>query len=186
MLALQPLAQEAPPMTVRNDAAHLYWLAFLLTGRRDVSVDIALETALLRSEDNAFFNSWMGAWARRVVIATALAEIRRDLAASAQRTKAARIKKSVSPRNWSLPADTTKGRIEQALLAMDMFPRAALLLSIFEGVRAADAATLLDADIALVKKGVAIGLSAFTANLAGKAKSAVAGFTPSLAWGTSN
>jgi DNA-directed RNA polymerase specialized sigma24 family protein len=68
---------------------------------------------------------------------------------------------------WSLPASTTKTQIEQALLAVDLFPRAAVLLSIFEGMSIADAATILDADVTLVRKAQAIGLRELTNNLAG-------------------
>ena len=67
---------------------------------------------------------------------------------------------------WSLPASTTKTQIEQALLAVDLFPRAAVLLSIFEGMSIADAATILDADVTLVRKAQAIGLRELTNNLA--------------------
>ena len=41
-----------------------------------------------------------------------------------------------------------------------------MLLSIFEGVSIADAATILDADITLVRKAQAIGLRELTNNLA--------------------
>ena len=63
---------------------------------------------------------------------------------------------------WSLPASTTKTQIEQALLAVDLFPRAALLLAIFEGMSIADAATVLDADVTLVRKAQAIRVREFT------------------------
>jgi DNA-directed RNA polymerase specialized sigma24 family protein len=175
------MAQEAPFMIT-----DLYWLAFLLTGRRDISIDIVAD-AILQNKANPFFTSWMTAWSRRIVIAKALTEIRQELAVSARRTQTARIKKSVSPpRNWSLSPDTTKARIEDALLAIDLFPRAAVLLSIFENIPAVDAATLLDADVPLVRKAIAIGLRELTANLAQERNRPAPGFCSALAWGTSN
>ena len=65
-------------------------------------------------------------------------------------------------RKWSLPASATKTQIERALLAVDLFPRAAVLLSIVEGISIADAATVLDADVTLVRKAQAIGVREFT------------------------
>jgi len=168
---------------VAKDAADLYRLAFLLTGSSDVSIDIAADTILLQDNANPFFASWMRSWARRIAIAKALTKIREELTASARRTKSARIRKSaVAPSNWSLPADTNKVRIEEALLAMDVFPRAAVLLSLFEGVRLADAATLLDEDVLLVRKALAIGLREFTAKLATKTSPVVPRFPRALAW----
>lgn len=70
------------------------------------------------------------------------------------------------PRDWPLSPDTTKLQIGDALLAIDLFPRAAVLLSIFEGVRTAAAATLLAVDVTLVRKGQAIGVCELTSNLA--------------------
>jgi hypothetical protein len=77
------------------------------------------------------------------------------------------------PRNWSLSPDTTKADLERALLAIEVFPRAALLLLVFEGVRIADAATLLDAGPDLLKKAQTIGLRELTVNLAATKDSSV-------------
>ena len=52
-----------------------------------------------------------------------------------------------------------KAHIEEALLAIDAFPRAAVILLIFESVPLADAATLLDADASLIRKAQAIGVT---------------------------
>ena len=71
-------------------------------------------------------------------------------------------------RNWSLSPDTTQADLQEALLSIDLFPRAALLLLVFEGIRMADAVILLDADPALIRKAQAIGLHELTANLADK------------------
>jgi len=145
----------------------IYWLAFLLTGRREPSIAVALEALDGPDCANSFFATWMLAWSRRVVIAKALAAIRGELAASAGRTASRRGEKAaLPPRNWSLDGDTTKGQIERALLAIDMFPRCALLLTVFERVSIEDAAILLDGDRDLVRKAQTIGLRELTLNLA--------------------
>jgi DNA-directed RNA polymerase specialized sigma24 family protein len=155
----------------RNKPADLYWLAFLLTGREDLSIDIAADAAVSGDDARPFFTGWMLGWQRRLVIGKALAAIHDELADSARRTLAARPSGSAGlPRNWSLDPGTTKAELERALLAIDPFPRAALLLLIFEGLRMADAVPLLDADPTLIRKAQAIGLRELTVNLAGSAE----------------
>jgi DNA-directed RNA polymerase specialized sigma24 family protein len=152
---------------IRSLAADLYGLAFLLTGRQDISIDIAADTVVSEDDASPFFTEWMRGWQRRLVIGRALTAIHDELADSARRTQLARVNGSAAPRpNWSLGPDVTKADLQQALLAIDPFPRAALLLLVFEGIRMADAATLLDADPALIRKAQAIGLRELTANLA--------------------
>ena len=160
-------------------AADLYWLAFLLTGHRESSLDVAIEA--LRFQDgfqngfqddfqddaNPFFSTWMLAWSRRVVIAKALAAIRDELAASGRLTASKRAQKPApSLRNWVLDGRATKVQLERALLAIDVFPRCALLLSVFDGMTLEDAAILLGADRRLVRKGQTTGLRELTRNLA--------------------
>ena len=152
----------------KSHGADLYWLAFLLTGCRDISIDLAA-AAVSQDAENPFFDSWMRAWSRRIVISKALASICVELAESARETDLARVDRGWAlPRNWSLPADTTKAEIEDALLAIAVFPRAAVVLSIFEGVHIEDAAALLNQDAALIRKAQTIGLRELTANLAAK------------------
>lgn len=147
-------------------AANLYWLAFLLTGQREASVDMAVE-ALDSPDGNPFFSAWMLAWARKVVIAKALGAIRQDLAASARRMASRRGRSCPpAPRNWALGPGTTKLQIERALLAIDVFPRCALLLSIFEGLSLDDATVLLDGDRDLVRNAQACAIEELTHNLA--------------------
>ena len=151
---------------IEKGAADLYWLAYLLTGRREISIDIAADAVASDEYANPFFADWMRGWQRRLVIAKALTAIHEELSDSARRTEAVHARGSGTPRNWSLGPDTTKADLERALLAIDIFPRAALLLLVFEGLRIADAATLLDADPDLVKKAQVIGLRELTVNLA--------------------
>jgi hypothetical protein len=151
----------------KKDAADLHWLAFLLTGRRNVSIDIAVDTVPAQNGGNPFFTAWMRAWSRRIVIAKALAAIRVEIAESAPRTSQAHVKRSTAAlRGWSLSPHTTKAQIEEALLAIDIFPRVVVVLSIFEGMRTADVAILLDENAAVVRKGEAFGLRELIGNLA--------------------
>jgi DNA-directed RNA polymerase specialized sigma24 family protein len=152
---------------IKRDAADLYLLAFLLTGRRDLSIDIAADAAVSDNDTDSFFGEWMNAWRRRLVIGKALTAIHDELTDSARRTKQARVHvRATSQQNWSTRSVLTNTDLERALLAIDPFPRAALLLLVFERMRIADVATVLDADIALLKKAQAIGLLELTANLA--------------------
>lgn len=176
--------REANVEGARKNAADLYWLAFLLTGRHGVSIEVATDTAASQDDGTHFFKDWMQGWSRRLVIAKALDAIREELAESARRTKLARTHQPAAlPRDWALSNDTTKAQIEEALLAIDVFPRAAFILSIFEGEHIADAATLLDADADLVRKGQAIGAREFAANLARNKDNAVRGSSPMPASG---
>jgi len=159
---------------VSKDAIDLYWLAFLLTGCPDISVDIAADTAVSHDHSNPFFASWMRVWARKIVIGKALAAIRDQLAESARRTEVAKLDRwAALPRESTLRPNTNKTQIADALLAMDVFPRAALLLLTFEGLWISDVATLLDVHADLVKKGQAIGLRDLTTNFSQKKDSAV-------------
>jgi len=152
--------------SANTHAANLYWLAFLLTGQREASVDVAVES-LDSPDGNAFFSAWMLAWARKVVIAKALGAIRQELAASARRMLSRRGRSyPPAPRNWALGPGTTKLQIEQALLAIDVFPRCALLLSLFEGLSLDDTTLLLDGDRELVRSAQACAIAELTHNLA--------------------
>jgi DNA-directed RNA polymerase specialized sigma24 family protein len=157
---------------IKRVAGDPYWLAYLLTGSQDISVDIAADTAVSLDHASPFFSDWMQGWQRRLVIGRALTAVQDELAESARRTQLTRdggstkASSSLSP-NWSLTADSTKADLQQALLSIDLFPRAALILLVFEGIPMADAAALLDADPGLIRAAQAIGLRELTANLAG-------------------
>jgi DNA-directed RNA polymerase specialized sigma24 family protein len=154
-------------------AADFHWLAFLLTDSHDLSVEIAVEAVDAIDDSNPYFSAWMLSWARRLVIAKALAKVRDQVADSARRTESMRPGKLPSiPRDWKLDPQATKTQLQEALLAIDLFPRAALLLSMFEGMALDDAAVLLDVHPDLVRKGRAIALRQLTSNLAGIARPA--------------
>jgi hypothetical protein len=151
----------------RKRATELYWLAFLLTGHIDLSIDVAIDSFDIQDGASPLFPAWMLQRSRRLVISKALAAIGDELVASARRTESKRSKKpELPPRGWALDHDTTKAVLEHALLAIDVFPRCALLLSIFEGVSMHDAVILLGSDQNLVRKALVTGLRELTGNLA--------------------
>ena len=151
----------------KQQAASLYWLAFLLTGESENSAEIAAE-ALEPSDGNAFFSAWMLGWARKVVIARALGAIRPELAASARRIAATSRRRPAPglPWDWTLASDAGKRELERALLAIDAFPRCVLLLLMFEGLSMDDAIVLLDADRELIRKAQIFALQELASNLA--------------------
>ena len=154
-------------MAVRLAMADFYWLLRVLTGYREPGAYLTVESSAPEADTGAYFSGWMRAWSRRVAMARALAVIRHDLKASARRTKSMRSTKTpVSAQEWTLPPDTPKTDLERALFSIDVFPRAALLLSVFEEMAISDAAVLLDANPELVKKAQAVGLRQLNSNLA--------------------
>jgi DNA-directed RNA polymerase specialized sigma24 family protein len=169
-----------------HGAADLQWLATLLTGSREIALDVTVEAVVPTGDSSSFFCTWMEAWSRRLVIAKALTAIRENLAASALRTALKRAEGSARPRRpWLLDRDTTKSDLERALLSIDVFPRAAVLLLAFEAVPLKDAAILLDAEADLVLKAHAAGVRELTIHLArtqGWKSAAARPNTPAREW----
>ena len=152
---------------VKRNVADLHWLATLLTGCRETATEVTFQALNPANDSNPFFSTWMHAWSRRNVIAKALTAVREDLAQSARRMAARPAEKGVfPPQSWTLEKVTTKTHLERALLSIDVFARAAVLLVLFERVPVKDAAVLLDAEGDLVRKGLAAGARELTINLA--------------------
>ena len=144
---------------IRNSVAELYWLVFLLTGQRGLSQDLTQD--VLSSPD------WPGLWSRRTAVTKAFAAVYNELSLSAMRVASKKFEMTGIPsRTWSLDPDTTKIKLENALLDIDIFPRWALLLTVFEGLGLEETSTLLDADRELVQQGRITGLLDLTRNLA--------------------
>jgi hypothetical protein len=149
---------------IHDAAADLYWLAFLLTGHSQLSVDLTLEALDFGSAGKSVLS--LLARSRRAVIAKALAAMRDELTASACRMRSPHHETAIIPdRTWSLDPSTTKVQLEHALLAIDMFPRCAVLLTVFEGMRPDEAAALLDSEPDLVQEGRMAGLRNMTSIL---------------------
>jgi DNA-directed RNA polymerase specialized sigma24 family protein len=150
---------------VESQAADHYWLAFLLTGNREASLDAAVDAAELRADANPFFATWLLRWSRKIAISKALSAIREELRTSSGRVPDRLAKTRVSaPKNWSLSRDTTKLHLERALLAMDAFPRCVLVLSILERLPIEDVAILLDEDRELIQQVRAEGVHELVRN----------------------
>ena len=151
----------------KQGAFDLHWLATLLTGCPETAEDVTVAAIASADEPNAFFSTWMQAWARRMVIANALAAVRDDLARSARRTALRRAEMSeIPPRSWVLDREITKRDLERALLSIDVFPRAVVLLLVFERVPLKDSEVLLGSRPELIRTAMAAGLRDLTINLA--------------------
>jgi DNA-directed RNA polymerase specialized sigma24 family protein len=148
----------------------LVWLAFLLTGDMSLGGDVVGEALDARDSTAPFFEQWMSAWCRKLVIARALGKVRLPLTASARRIKV-RVQNSAyedqlpSPA-WRVGRDLSRTQFEDALLAIDIFPRCALLLRIFEKMSIEDAGLLLNADKELIESATAIALNELVWNIA--------------------
>jgi hypothetical protein len=149
-----------------NEMLDLYWLSYLLTGNSDASCQAA--AAELQEDASPFFSEWVLRWSRKIAIAKSLAAIREDIRTSARRAESTPFHGEIRvPRGWSLSSQTNKIQLEQALLAIDVFPRCVLVLSIFEGLPLEDVVTLLDEDRELVKTTRAVALGQLTRQLSG-------------------
>ena len=156
----------------RDKMAELYWLAFLLTGDRERSVQAY--TAALNSEAPApALQKFMLAWARKLVIVAALGTLRHQLRESMLRTRAAHPGELKSLGHLA-PVDLenfTKAELEEVLLAMDLFQRCAVILTVLERMPVHDAAALLGAEESTVKAAQARGVEEMVWRMAGLTQS---------------
>jgi DNA-directed RNA polymerase specialized sigma24 family protein len=153
-----------PTQGLNQIATDFYRLAFLITGDVDASIDLAAEALASQNDSGLPFSDPAPRGARTALIAQALASIRMDLAASALRLAWKPWQEpSFIPRE--LDGDITPASLEQALRAIDVFPRCVLLLCVFEGLSQTEAAALLDAEPGLVAKAQAVGLGELTRNI---------------------
>ncbi len=161
-------------------AADLYWLAFLLTGDAGASIDAAVDAAELRSGANPFFSTWVFRWSRKIAIAKALDAVRDGLRASARRTETGLAERPSSPKRApALAPEVGKAQLERALLAIDLFPRSVLVLSIFEGLPLEDVATLLGETRDLVEKARVSALGELMSHLSSTSLDRTAAVTAS-------
>jgi hypothetical protein len=164
------LSQPSPARVFLGQGSGLVWLAFLLTGDMSLSTDVVGQTLDARDPTTPFFGQWMSAWCRKLVIARALGKVLLPLTASACRTKL-RVQNSAyedqlpSP-TWRVGRDLSRTQFEDALLAIEIFPRCALLLRIFEKMSTEDAGLLLNADKELIESATAIALNELAWNIA--------------------
>jgi len=153
---------------LERSGARLCALAFLITGDWDLGIDavaIALDAGL---ENDALSQAPTLYTARRLVAAAAVAAILPQLRKSAARIAGM----TADLEEWLEPATDmpkrrppTRADVEQALLAIDGFPRVVLLLTILEGFSIADAGRLLKANHRLVRHAQIVALLALTRQL---------------------
>jgi hypothetical protein len=141
--------------TFEEQSSELYSLALLLTGDVDRSVE-AFDRALDFEDQNP----------REVIIDEALGTIRTDLRVSKQRV-ARTSDDGLANARWKRRAYIGREEFEEAVIAIDAFPRCAMLLTIFEGKSIEEASALLHEDEKLTQKAQRIGIVQLTSNLAG-------------------
>jgi len=149
-------------------AAELYRLSFLLTGDRNQSAEALTRTFAVEDSPNPVFRGFMLSWARKLAIVQALAAIDTELRESMIRSQEpgpAASQFLPSPK-WILDRSVTSDEFHRAVLALDVFPRCALLLTIFERLSVTDTALLLNAEADVVKRAQARALVELTRNIA--------------------
>jgi hypothetical protein len=119
----------------------LYWLGYLLTGDPERSVQGVRETLEIPDAANPFFESWFITWARKIFIAKVLGYVFPQASAPELLARFRRLQPETGhgciPRINKAPG---KAELEWALLKIELFPRCALLLSVFEKLAIEDTA----------------------------------------------
>jgi len=151
----------------RENPSQLAWMSNLIGGEIESAADPTFVPACTREAANPFFPRWMTVWSRKLVLAKALGGVTAELRDSARRTASLDRPKVPSRRLTAIDSY----QIERALLAIDLFPRCVILLTMFEQLSLDDAVVLLDADRELIETARAIAVTELYANL-----------TPHQAW----
>lgn len=155
------------PEQLSQDVTSLYRLAFLITVNRELSIELAAEALVFHQTTGLSFPDGIARSARVLVIAEALMAISGDLAASARGVESSPAEpRQPLPNEWTLDRDTTRTELEQALLAIDVFPRCALLLTVYEDLSQNVTAILMETNGELVRRAQLLGLWELTRNLA--------------------
>jgi DNA-directed RNA polymerase specialized sigma24 family protein len=147
-------AGRIPAELFQQHMAELYWLAFLITGDQDQSIEAFTDAVEFDEPAPTSLGSLLS-WARKLVMVAALDAVRSQVRDSKERAQ--RAAKNGDPSHGLMAAAVrrvqhlTTSDLEQALLAIDVFPRCALLLTFFEGLPIDDTSILLDADRELVR-----------------------------------
>ena len=154
----------------RERTCDLYWLAYLLTGDRERSVHAVIETLEKEGFANLFFKKWFTAWSRKIFIAKVLGSVLPETTAAELNGRLDKLQAETGAvRTRPAWKGAGKNELEAALLAIDPFPRRALLLTTFEKLSLEDAGILLNAEGECVKTATAIGLIELSRNLAAHA-----------------
>jgi hypothetical protein len=147
-------------------AVDLYRTVYLLTGHSEFSLKLITDAIFSETDVELFWSAEMLTQLRRTVIGKALEAIWEELAFSACQTAVLPASHPYLPLGWSLDANTSKLQVESALLSIEVFPRCALLLTLFEGLSLADTSALLRSSEDLTAKGQVLGLWQLVSTLA--------------------
>lgn len=146
-----------------------YWIAFLLTGSQDLSAELVIEAYLRHEDSDICEDAISNAKLRRMVVTRALAARSEELARSAKRSISQGGDRQILPTERWLPIDRVSfEQLQNALLAIDIFPRCALLLTMFEGFTLHEAAVLLNSDSESLLDARITGLLDMTHTLTGR------------------
>jgi hypothetical protein len=148
-------------------SSELYRLAYLLTGNSDRGVEAFSRALDFEEEKNPVFGGFMNAWARKLVAVEALGTMEKELRASKQRAARTAGDETAGKAVWKRRAEISQEEFEEAVIAIDAFPRCAMLLTIFEGMSIEAAAVLLHADESLTAAAQRMGIVQLTSKLAG-------------------
>lgn len=151
-----------------KNSSELYWLAYLLTGNVEHSVE-AFDRALdFDEEDKTTFSEFMNAWARKLVVVEALGTMETELRISIERTARLAGEEQPAVTKPARRRKISREEFEEAAVSIDVFPRCAMLLTIFEGMTLGQAAILLNADQNQTAAAQRIGIVQLTRYLAGE------------------
>jgi hypothetical protein len=153
----------------REAPDQLSWLTTVIAGEPELTSEPALAPICPSEHCNPFPREWMNEWSRKLVIARAVGRVRIELKASLHR--AAALARSSKPGNspqgeWTRLPPADQAKLQDVLLAMDVFPRCVLALSVFERLSLDDTVVLLGADKRLIEATRAAALKELSANLA--------------------
>jgi len=109
----------------------------------------------------------MNSWSRKLIIVEALGTMEPELRTSKQRVARSAEDEISGHTKWQKRPYIGREEFEEAVIAIDAFPRCAMLLTIFEGMSIHAASLLLNADETLTRKAQQIGILQLTRNLAG-------------------
>jgi hypothetical protein len=150
-----------------RSAADLYWIAFLLTARPELSLSVTIDAINSENGLECMCSPQTLGRLRKMVIIGALDAMHCEIDESAAQMAVQESHEHFIPISaWSLDLNIGKAQVEEALVPIETFPRCALLLTVFEGVQLEDAAALLHSDRELISRSRMRGLLDLTRNLA--------------------
>lgn len=142
------------PIPDDSVATGLYWLAFILTGSEDISVNVTSEV-LSSASGNL----------RRAVVIHSIAAQEAELRRACDRYRPQIDYDCGSKLRTELDTLPDFFEVRDALRAIDVFPRYALLLTVFEGFSVRDAARCLDSTEQSIRDARSDGLLALARNM---------------------